>query len=265
MTNYLSSIVLTCLWLLGGRQQGMGPGPGTPSTGTCVPPPVTSRWSASNPSNVCGQFGGSSCTTTGQLVYQVPDLAGSNQIHRTTGANQPGFQTNQINGLPAFSFGGAAWLDFTTPIPTSTAQYTFYAIIEFTSVGSAQPIFNSSSATANSIVWDLDSSKKQGWGFSGVAGPFLGTNVYAVSTWYAFEFQVDTVAKTYAYSRCVAGTCSSDGSGTYASGAPTVTISALGDNQHDGVTLHANVAEAGFFAGYGVTGVGPWAFCHFAI
>lgn len=232
------------------------------SSGGCTPPTMTYRWSAYALTGTpnCGTGGGTTCTTSGQSVYSIPESVASNTA--TDSGTLGTYQTNAINGLPAISINSTSGYAMTTNIPSSVTTYTLYAIFSAGNASSFSALFGSASAS-NSIEYGLESSKQ--FLREDNNGPTAGGTTLSNNTWYTGVMTWNTASGAYVLYLCSAGTCSVDASGTVVT-APSDPITNLAGPSRDYAFL-GSVAEWGYRNGIDSnpsSDIGAWSLCKFA-
>jgi hypothetical protein len=243
-----------------GGKTGVGGGP------SCSPPSLTYQWAAYSltGTNNCGSAGTSSCTNGASVYTLTESIAGNNAVQATS-ANQPLFETNQINGLPAIESNGlsgvsAEYLPFSMTIP-DTANFTIYAMVKSSSLSGYQTII-SNDANTSSIEYGIPNAAHQYVRVNGYSSG-LGSATLSTGTWYtlALTFTYSTLA--YNLYICSGGTCTSDGSGT-AGGSPSQPINSLfGPNGDD--SWNGYVAEWGYLNSVSTSGIAAYSLCKYGI
>ena len=186
---------------------------GAVTPGTCVNPTTTSQWIASN-----------SCSSGAACMN---DAVSSNNAVQTVSGNRPTYTAYGIFNKPYLTFATASsqFLNLTSTIPTSNTTYSFYAVLNNTSLSANNYLV---AGGAGAIGYGIGSSGKQGIAKVSTAWAASGTNAIAANKNYAIAATFNTSTNAYQFFLVSGGGYTSDGSGTATAETYTVAMSYLG-------------------------------------
>ena len=231
----------------------------------CTAPTMTYRYAAYNSSNACGTTGGSSCTTNGQAAYSAADFVAGNTATEATTARQAVYNTNEINGLPAWTFSDAvAGTGFVmgTAIPSSISAFTMYAVMEFPTAHAGALLSNT---PGGAIEWRINSGNNMQLEVNETLNIGASTQNLSTNTWYTVVVTYNTVSGAYAFYNASGGTLTAEGSGTNAQSftQPTAIIGNAGFGTSD--YYNGQIAEIGFLNSVNTTGIAAWSKCEYGL
>lgn len=263
--NFLSGLIIASLLLMQstiGAGRGTGAAAATASAGT--PPTMTYRWAAYSTANTCGTTGTVSCTTTGQTVYSLDDLADGLVATQTSAGNQPTYLLSAVNSKPGLTFNGSS--SYMTPDTGFTPiEFTFYAVQSYTELSGNNGILGADQGGA--IEWRLAASGQQQLLYEGEALLATSTTTYTAGTPYTIVATLNTGNGAYTFGHCSAGTLVADGSGTASStGTPGAPTTELGGAVAVGDYFYGWLAEVGVLNGSTSTaGICSWSLSEYGI
>lgn len=271
MRRLIAILLVILLWLPAGAQTAVNTGNHRkvfPSGGSCTPPTMTYEWVADSltGTNNCGSSGTSSCTN-GAGIYTALELVAGNNGTQTTSLNQPTFTTGAINGLPAFTFvNGSSYWNLATGIPTSTANYTFFAVLKPTGTGNGW--FFGVSTVANGLEFGVKYTSPNfyaNWGNYNNGSAATDTNAITPSSWVTVAITYVASTRAYVFYQCSAGTCTAHGSGTASSpGTISAAMQQIGARAN-GSGYVGSIADLGFLSGISTAGIATYSQCKYGI
>ena len=230
----------------------------------CSAPSASSRWTAWNPSNLCGTTPGTTCTNGAQM-FSVPDL-GTQGVSIVTGGTAPTYTTSALNGLAAMTWTGTEQLNASGPIAGSgSLNFTLWAVLKPNASGVYLPIVGSINGggigwrlTPTTLTPELDIAFVT---IIGTASTPVSTSGYSL-----IEVTYSSSTGAYNFYSCSAGSCTSAGSGTNAQTFSDNTDRVGTTRPNSGSNFFkGNIVEIGYRNSIDTTNIASYVQCQYGI